>query len=662
MKRKVSSHGKLILEMLFACLLLQTYPAISQNKEAIKWFDKGKKASKLDQKITFFLKATTIDPSYTEAYYQLALAYKSDGQLDKARQFLGRALISRPNYMKSDIRLKIVYEMGVIQHKLGQLRDAKKSLVGALNLDGEKKDKLAVLDELGQVLIETGEYDLAITYYSQAARLDPKNSQYTTQIENARRLKEIDHFYAQGIQSYRERRFQRAIANFEKVLALDENFKDAPDKLKESKHALATQKENEKEWRSKYGSNLTGLYSEDERRREIGKNLETTIKKADDTRSMTFANPSEASYHQGMAYLEEQQWEKAIQAFEFVVSISPGFLDTEEQLKKAQIGLQNSTQERILERYYEEGISLLESRQWVKSIIAFEKVLRLDPKHSYAKTRLKEAQEELKLEGAEAAKKRYYEQAMAAYYYKDWVLAVTLFEKLRNLDPKYKDVDEKLTFAQSQIDKWKQNQEWVQFYKQGEDALNGKRWLDAVIAFGKAEMLNPSYRDVKIKLLKAQDELTRQASSGTAQPPSTSVKIRMIGFWVLLVLGIIGPVIGIFIFGPSLRGRFLLVMGLHDRASKLYAQLIEKGTISDKLLMALLNLYMSQNRQDDLAIKIYERALRLNLGLDEKQKEEIITYVAQYYIQNWESDAREIDQRLEESLKTESRNIINTAD
>lgn len=657
MKKSYAYRNLIIASFAFLLIISFSKNLTAQNKAAQKWFEKGRKSENGDQKLTFFQKAITQDPSFTEAYYNLALVYKEKGQLEKARQFLGRALLSRPNNLKNDLRLNIVYEMGVVKHKLGQLQDAKKSLLGALNLKCTKKNKVAILNELGQVLIEIGEYDAAILRYKQAKAIDSKNSVATEGIRKAERLKDINKYYSKGVQFLRDHRFQNAITKFEKVLELDENFKDANEKLEQARNEYATQRENENEWQLKYGDEFTNLQSKEERQKKLGMKLGATIERDDNNQRTALSNPAEASYQQGLQCLKNQEWDSAIKSFELTLSITPDFMDAESLLKKAKYGFETNTRSRILNQFYQEGISLLQHREWVKAVIAFEKVLDLNAGHQNAKQKLKEAQNSLDKEGFEIAKKRYYEQAMSAYNSGNWMQVVMLLEKLQKLDTYYKDINEKLTFARSQIDKWKQDSEWERFYQEGEAAFQKKDWVRAVIAYGKAEMLNSNYRDVQIKLLMSQDELHQHSNAGGRLASKPNLRYRIKESWWVILVGFLIPICGIYIFGPSLRGRFYLFLGLHDKASDLYLKLLTKGTISDKLLLALLNLYLLENRRDELAIKIYERTLRLNLGLDEKVKEEVSVIVSQHYIKNWRNDTSAINKKIDDYIKTESKNL-----
>jgi tetratricopeptide (TPR) repeat protein len=97
----------------------------SQNKAAEKWYLQGQKASQSDEKVTYYQKAIALDPSYTEAYYELGVIYDQKAQSDQAMHYLGRALFSRPGNISDELRFKIVLQIGQVQTKLNRHREAR---------------------------------------------------------------------------------------------------------------------------------------------------------------------------------------------------------------------------------------------------------------------------------------------------------------------------------------------------------------------------------------------------------------------------------------------------------------------------------------------------------------------------------------------------------
>jgi len=620
----------------------------SQNKAAKKWFDQAIKARQVDEKITLFQKAIALDPSYTEAYYELGVLYEQKQQHDKAMHFLGRALFSRPTDLDESLRLLIVFEIGKIQHKLGKYRESNESLAGALNLAKNKTQRIEVLTELSQVLLESEDFDKAVVYLQELSNLDPRNTaRYQSEIERARRLKEIARIYQEGVEALRNRQFKPAISSFEQVIEIEANYKDVKEKLAKAQQELNILYQKEKEFQSVLAESPQTPGSQ---------TLANEITSSYRDNAPPPANMEQSKFTEGMEHLKNKHWDAALKAFEIVLSINPNHAEAGAQLKVAQDALENAMQERILSKYYNEGLAELRRQNWVKAIISFEKVLSLNPRYRRARRNLKQAQAGLEQTGTNAAKKHYYEQGKQAVENKDWILAATLFNKLIALDENYQDVKAQMEVVSEKLAELNTNSELVQQYQAGENYLREGKWLDAILAFKKVKAKNPNFQDVEIQLQFAQeqyDKVAQQTSADTSQPETSS------GWgivWSIIILVFILALVGLLILNNHFRGRVLLLIGQHDRATKLYERLLNNGSISDQLCLALLHLYLLENRRDSLSIKVYERALRLHLINDPKKKDEVSAIVTRHYLGRWENEAQKIDDRIEALLKTEIEN------
>jgi hypothetical protein len=128
-------------------------------------------------------------------------------------------------------------------------------------------------------------------------------------------------------------------------------------------------------------------------------------------------------------------------------------------------------------------------------------------------------------------------------------------------------------------------------------------------------------------------------------------------FWISLGLIVLLPGIGLLVFSPDVRGRLYLRLDQQDKVTRLYHRLLDNGSISDKLCLALLNQYMLENRTDELALKVFERALRLHLLTDQTKQEEVSTVLTQHYLGGWQKQANEIDKKINKLLDSEIENI-----
>jgi len=115
---------------------------------------------------------------------------------------------------------------------------------------------------------------------------------------------------------------------------------------------------------------------------------------------------------------------------------------------------------------------------------------------------------------------------------------------------------------------------------------------------------------------------------------------------------VISPVILYFI-SPGFRGRIFLLLGKHNQGQKVYEKLLDSGGMSDQLCLSLLHIYLIENRKDTLAVKVYERALRLNLLKDKNKQDLISQMVVQHHLDGWENEIQKVETKMQKSLFSE---------
>ena len=347
----------------------------------------------------------------------------------------------------------------------------------------------------------------------------------------------------------------------------------------------------------------------------------------------------------GLEYMKNEAWNEALQAFETVLRLNPANPIAAEQIKRVQDALEKSMEQRIIQKYYSQGLAFLKDNNWVSAIISFEKVLNLNPGHSKARENLSRSLAGLEVAGQQSAKQRYYEQGILAIQNQDWIMAESLFKKLLSLDDQYKDVKTQMHFVQEKLASLNQDSELVRLYQDGENFIRRGKWQEAVNVLTQVSAQNVNFRDAHIKLQFAQEQLSRMNQAGRL-----TQKRYYKTFWFWLLLSLVLGLVGFLLYNPAIRGRLMLVLGLHGKAGKLYERLIDSGIMGDHLCLALLHLYLLENRKDSIAIKVYERALRLDLLKDEKVREEVSAIVTQYYLVNWENEAKQIDEKMAKIL------------
>ncbi|MBN2090677.1 tetratricopeptide repeat protein [candidate division KSB1 bacterium] len=633
---------KIIRQLLFILIISGMWSLLSsQNKAAKRWFDEGERASQLDEKITFYQKAIALDPSYTESYYRLGTIYRKKGDLEQATHFLGRALFSRPSDMDPNLRFKIVFEIGQIQSRTRKYREARESLIGALNLIDNKDQKILVLDELATVLIALRDYEGAITRYNEAARINPKNIQkYQQSVNHVKKLQEIDEDYQKANEFFMSRRYKNAITLFENIMKTDSTYRDVREKLKIARHELVAIQKQEQTWASSEQNQI--------KPENLAEEIIASQKGTSRTSSL-----EQTTYAKGLEYMQNKNWDAAIKSFETVLSINPNHFQAAEQLKIAQNSLENTMQQRIIDKYYREGLNQLRNQKWVQAIVSFEKVLTLEPQHNLAKINLGKAQAGLNQIGTISIKESYYEHARQSIQNEDWILANSVLSKLIEIDKNYLDVQQLMAQVQEKILAMNKDFDLNKLYDDGENFIRNAKWVEAILVFQKVQSQNPNFKDVNLKLqfAKEQHERSQQLAQNQVQTESNGSTAKTIWIVLLAVL-ILSPGVLYFI-SPGFRGRIFLLLGKHNQGQKIYERLLDTGVMSDQLCLSLLHIYLIENRKDALAVKVYERALRLNLLKDRNKQELVSLMVVQYHLDGWENEIQKVETKMEKTLFSE---------
>lgn len=123
-----------------------------------------------------FLKITTLDSSYLDAYYQLGKLQMDEKQFDSAFAYFRKALLISPNHVKS------LEEMGLLFYYKRKNKEAIDIYTKVIELEPE--DEQAYYKR-GLVKINTADFEGAIKDFSKTYELNPKNTLALEQRANA---------------------------------------------------------------------------------------------------------------------------------------------------------------------------------------------------------------------------------------------------------------------------------------------------------------------------------------------------------------------------------------------------------------------------------------------------------------------------------------------
>jgi tetratricopeptide (TPR) repeat protein len=186
-------------------------------------------------------------------------------------------------------------------------------------------------------------------------------------------------------------------------------------------------------------------------------------------------------------------------------------------------------------------------------------------------------------------------------------------------------------------------------------AMEKADWRQAAFNLEKIRLLQPDYRDVidllarvRVNLItaeKAEVEAGAQKSSGSNV--FVGGAIATIGAFVALI---VLPFIGVVLISPTIRARYHIFRGDYTAAAHIYEKLLVRRPHRKKLFSTLAGLYLRLERRDEAALKVYERVLQLNLA--GRHRDEINSIVSHNYLAKGRTDPNVIDV-LEDALKAE---------
>ncbi|MDZ7264581.1 MAG: tetratricopeptide repeat protein [candidate division KSB1 bacterium] len=583
-------------------------------EDATSWFNRGTAAASAQEKITCYLQAVKLNPKFIEAYYNLGYVYKSLDDYENAERSFRQALLSDPARLDNETKLRIAYELGMTLKRLNRLNEALEMMQAAKNLAVKTEIRAAVLYEMGRLKIAMGNYDEAIADFQEGLLLNStRQSQFQSGIQNANAMKEIEKYYAQGINFLEKGQYDDAIKAFNYVINENPNYKNVAQKLAQARSA------KEKPARP------------DE--------LENT-------------------YARGLGYLKNNDWKNAILAFSQVEQQNPNYKDVKAKLEEAKTKLDQSLVEEGYEKLYNDGLAAFKEGNWVKALIAFEKVREWNPSYKNIGRMYNDTQNKLNQEEQGSVKNRYYSQGKSDLANGNWQAAIVSFRQLIRLDPNYRDVQELLSQAEGRS---RAEAQLEQQYAEAMTHFNNGDWLKAIVSLEQIQQIDPNYMDVKEKIAQAQENYNKTQSRGEKTLASTPMESPKSPNrkWLLIggILSLIMVPVGIALLAtPSNRAKFYLMQGNFPKAAMIYESTLMKKPHKMKLYPALASIYLLQNRTDETAMKVYEISLQQKIDPQMRQKMLEITNGKSF--KKIQSDPIE---NLEEKLKQELERLKKSA-
>ena len=175
----------------------------------------------------------------------------------------------------------------------------------------------------------------------------------------------------------------------------------------------------------------------------------------------------------------DQEYELALETIEQI-------LKNDADNKKAlllQVEVLQKARAADIGRYYCRGVKAVRQKDYRQAVELLEKVLELNSEHP-AKKMLQEAQKQLeKEEKLKAQVNEYFEQGLQLYETWEYLQAMERFEQVLQLDQNHQRAQELIAQIQSRINDDDQMEDISFFYIKGMEFYNNEKWQEAITCF-----------------------------------------------------------------------------------------------------------------------------------------------------------------------------------
>lgn len=595
----------------FALFCLGAFAAVAQvrNQDAVRWYNTGVNEKDPQKAVAAYEKALALDSTFTEALFAIGYAYNNQKDFARAEGYLRRASRIESGKGKGDLKAKILFELSNSHFGAGDLNASAEALRQAKVSASDDKLKTNIVFKLARVLCQQNLFQEALYELRERRQQDSKNKDsfdsFISLVENE-------------IAAAQTRVAENTAAKPEAAPPLQPQLSDSQTTLTQAAAPSVSQ----------------------------------PVKMAEQA--------IEDLYLQALGYETANNLEMSAATYENLLQQSPNYKDARMRLQTVQRRLIEKQIALEAEQKYTEGLAALRVSDWLGAIASFEKTLELKPDFSEARQRLQESQKRLDQENTDEILARYYTEGLSAMRRGDLGRCLVAFEKVRKLDPNYREVAALLAQVESEI----QSQRLSaipqavprtaspvvdSLYYAALKFLQQNDWKRAVVTLEKLRILSPDNSEVARLLAQARMNLSfASAEMASVDVSNDTRKILTTAGAVLAV--IVLPFLFIFIFSPSVRARLHLLMGDFHGASRIYERMLTQKPTRVELYPALANIYLLSGRRDENAMKVYKTVLQLDLPF--QNREQINAVFTQHYLSNGRSDNDTI-KALESAIQIE---------
>jgi tetratricopeptide (TPR) repeat protein len=357
--------------------------------------------------------------------------------------------------------------------------------------------------EQGLRHFDESKWALALTYLEDVQRMAPtyrdvqrlvrRAREELTKQETERRTQEkLAALYRQALIHRDEERWQAAVDLFNEILDIDPDYKDVKVQAETARRAHAQQLA-EGQLRSSlatlYQRALEHLAAEDwERAVDLFEQVVSIDRDYTDALTQLIKAQRGKSlaelYHQAEEAFDSQNWEQAIANLGGVFAIDKSYRDVEAKLEQAR-------QQQRWDAWYQEGLEYLEAERWDEAVEILEKV----------------QPDQKRRKDAEVA--RLYAEGRQYMVQEKWEPALARLEEVVEENAQYRDVAR-------QLEEVRRQKRLHDRYTVGLEQAEAQEWRQAIHVFEQVAREAPNYRGLQsqLALARGEAELAERYASG----------------------------------------------------------------------------------------------------------------------------------------------------
>ena len=98
-------------------------------------------------------------------------------------------------------------------------------------LNNQRQSRVQILVNQGRAALNVGDYDRAVQYFGEALALAPTNEEVQTWYAKAQRYQQLTSWYQQAEEDIAAQRWEDALANLDRIMAVEPTYKDTSSKV-----------------------------------------------------------------------------------------------------------------------------------------------------------------------------------------------------------------------------------------------------------------------------------------------------------------------------------------------------------------------------------------------------------------------------------------------